>query len=151
MLPIELRPWRTETVLFKCPAEGKCLTKSVVYQAEVTADNNKPVKYIGVTADDFKTRFRNHAKSLANKKYATETELSKHVWELKAAKSHSLSNGRYLRRLLPTKLVLEDVTYALRKNWLSWKTKIISYWTNETNCLQSVDMHVTRYLVSNCK
>ena len=49
----------------KCPAEGKCLTKSVVDQAEVTADNNKPVKYIGVTADDFKTRFRNHAKSLA--------------------------------------------------------------------------------------
>ena len=69
----------------KCPAEGKCLTKSVVYQAEVTADK-KPVKYIGVTADDFKTRFRNHAKSLANKKYSKETELSKHVWELKAAK-----------------------------------------------------------------
>ena len=52
----------------KCPAEGKCLTKIVVYQAEVTADNDKPVKYIGVTTDDFKTRFRNHAKSLANKK-----------------------------------------------------------------------------------
>ena len=50
----------------KCRAEGKHLTKSVVYQVEVTADN-KPVKYIGVTADGFKTRFRNHAKSLANK------------------------------------------------------------------------------------
>ena len=70
----------------KCPAESKCLTKSVVYQAEVTENNNKPVKYIGVTADDFKTRFRNHAKSLAHKKYSTEKELSKHVWELKAAK-----------------------------------------------------------------
>ena len=62
----------------KGPAEGK--SKSVVYQAEVTADNNKPVKYIGVTADDFKTRFRNHAKSLAHKKYSTETELSKHCY-----------------------------------------------------------------------
>ena len=69
-----------------CPAEGKCLTKGVVYQAEVSTDDNKPVKYIRVTADNFKTRYRNHTKSFTNKKYSTETELSEHVWKLKAAK-----------------------------------------------------------------
>ena len=38
--------------------------------------------YIGVTANDFKTRYRNHLKSLRNEKYKHETELSKHVWNL---------------------------------------------------------------------
>ena len=39
--------------------------------------------YIGVTPNDFKTRYRNHLKSLCNKKNKPETELSKHVWNLK--------------------------------------------------------------------
>ena len=35
----------------KCPNQGKCLEKGVVYQAEVTAtDNNQTRTYIGVTA-----------------------------------------------------------------------------------------------------
>ena len=67
-----------------CPTEGKCLTKSVVYKAEVTTtDDNARQTYIGVTANDFKTRYRNHLKSLRNEKYKHETELSKHVWNLK--------------------------------------------------------------------
>ncbi len=67
-----------------CPTDGKCLTKSVVYQAEVTTtDNNNKHTYIGVTAKEFKTRYRNHTKSLRNIEYKNETELSKHVWKLK--------------------------------------------------------------------
>ena len=63
-----------------CPTDGKCLTRSVVYKAEVTStDDNTTQTYIGVTANDFKTRYRNHLKSLRNEK----TELSKHVWNLK--------------------------------------------------------------------
>ena len=67
-----------------CLTDGKCLTRSVVYKAEVTStDNNTTQTYIGVTANDFKTRYRNHLKSLRNEKYKHETELSKHVWNLK--------------------------------------------------------------------
>ena len=67
-----------------CPTDGKCLTKSVVYKAEVTTtDNNARQTYLGVTANDFKTRYRNHLKSLRNEKYKHETELSKHIWNLK--------------------------------------------------------------------
>ena len=70
-----------------CPTDGKCLTRSVVYKAEVTStDNNTTQTYIGVTANDFKTRYRNHLKSLRNEKYKHETELSKHVWNLKNGK-----------------------------------------------------------------
>ena len=55
-----------------------------VTSALVTStDDNTTQTYIGVTANDFKTRYRNHLKSLRNEKYKHETELSKHVWNLK--------------------------------------------------------------------
>ena len=67
-----------------CPTDGKCLTRSVVYKAEVTStDDNTTQTYIGVTANDFKARYRNDLKSLRNEKCKHETELSKHVWNLK--------------------------------------------------------------------
>lgn len=65
-----------------CPTDGKCLSASVVYQAEVT-DNSATKTYIGVTGGDFKTRYRNHTKSFNHKKYSNNTELSKHIWKLK--------------------------------------------------------------------
>lgn len=68
----------------ECPIEGKCLQKNVVYKADVTTtDNNETRTYIGVTANAFKTRHRNHTKSFRNKQYSNETELSKHIWKLK--------------------------------------------------------------------
>ena len=68
-----------------CPTDGKCLTRSVVYKAEVTSTDkyNTTQTYMGVTANNFKTRYRNHLKSLRNEKYKHETELSKHTWNLK--------------------------------------------------------------------
>ena len=70
-----------------CPTNGKCLTRSVDYKAEVTSTlDNTTQTYIGVTAEDFKTRYRNHLKSLRNENYKHKTELSKHVWNLKKRK-----------------------------------------------------------------
>ena len=38
-----------------CPADGNCLTRSVVYKADVTStDDITTQTYIGVTANDFK-------------------------------------------------------------------------------------------------
>ncbi len=67
-----------------CPLDGNCLTKSIVYRAEITAEGKKEKKqYIGVTANAFKKRFGNYQKSFDNASYANETELSKYVWSLK--------------------------------------------------------------------
>ena len=68
----------------QCPLNNECLTPGIVYQAEVTnnADEEKKI-YIGLTENKFKERYRNHTKSFRNKIYATETELSKYIWELK--------------------------------------------------------------------
>ena len=66
------------------PLLGKCLTKSLVYNAEITTtDTHESMNYIGVTAGTFKDRFNNDTKSLNNLAYSNETELSKHAWNLK--------------------------------------------------------------------
>ena len=68
----------------ECPMAGKCLAKSVVYEAEVkTTTNDETNSYIGVTANNFKDRSRNLLKSFQHTKYANNTELSKHIWKLK--------------------------------------------------------------------
>ncbi len=68
----------------QCPIQGKCLHANVVYKADITTtDNNDTKSYIGVTSNDFKTRYRNHCKSINNNKYRNETELSKYIWKLK--------------------------------------------------------------------
>jgi hypothetical protein len=66
-----------------CPLDGQCLEKNIVYQATVTASDGGIEKYIGLTAPPFKSRLGNHKKSFKHEKYAHETTLSSHIWELK--------------------------------------------------------------------
>ena len=68
-----------------CPLEGKCLTRNLLYEAEITADiNNYQEKlYKGVTEPEWKKRFDNHKKSFADKNYCDDTEHSKEVWKIK--------------------------------------------------------------------
>ena len=58
-----------------CPLEGNCLQSSVIYQATVTRnDNNTTETYIGLTENDFKTRYRNHTASFRHSKHRNSTE-----------------------------------------------------------------------------
>ena len=67
-----------------CPLNGNCLQSSVIYQATVTRnDNNTSETYIGLTENDFKTRYRNHTTSFRHAKHRNSTELSKDIWTLK--------------------------------------------------------------------
>ena len=65
-----------------CPLNGECLVNEVGYQAMVTTRDTKET-YIGLTATHFKTRYRNHQMSFRHEKRRNETELSKHLWQLK--------------------------------------------------------------------
>ena len=48
----------------ECPLQQKCPTISIVYQADVTSNDNGETKsYIGMTGNSFKELYRNHAKS----------------------------------------------------------------------------------------
>lgn len=68
-----------------CPLDGACLTQSLVYQATVVTKANQTDKkiYIGMTENEFKTRYNNHKTSFKHRKHSTMTALSKHIWELK--------------------------------------------------------------------
>ena len=70
-----------------CPMAGHCLKSSVVYQATVATNDNRPVQtYVGLTENSFKTRFANHKSSLRDPNKRLSTELSKHIWHLKDSK-----------------------------------------------------------------
>ena len=48
-----------------------------------TRNTNTTKHYIGMTANTFKERNRDHIKSFQNRKYSNDTELSKYIWNLK--------------------------------------------------------------------
>ena len=68
----------------ECPLNGKCLQSNVIYQATVTSSTSIDT-YVGLAAN-FEERYRNHMTSLRHSRRRNETELSKHIWNLK----HSL-------------------------------------------------------------
>ena len=65
----------------ECPLNGECLVNEVVYQATVKTKDTKET-YIGLTANEFKARYRNHQMSFRHEKRKNETELSKYLWKL---------------------------------------------------------------------
>ena len=69
----------------QCPLDieldNKCLTSSVIYNAQVTT-NNATKNYIGLTEGTFKQRFSQHKATFKNRKYTNSTELSKYIWQL---------------------------------------------------------------------
>ena len=67
-----------------CPLNGNCLQSSVIYQATIKRhDTNTSETCIGLTENDFKTKYRNHIASFRHAKHRNSTELSKHIWTLK--------------------------------------------------------------------
>ena len=67
-----------------CPLNGNCPQPSVIYQATITRKgNNMAETYIGLTENDFKTRYRNHTASFRHANHKNSTKLSKHIWTLK--------------------------------------------------------------------
>ena len=67
------------------PMKGKCLTKSLVYRAEIISHQDS-AEYIGLTSNSFKQRYLNHISSFKNIKYKESTALAKYIWKLKDEK-----------------------------------------------------------------
>ena len=65
-----------------CLLHGNCLIQCSVYKASVI-DRNSHSEYVGTFEGPFKDRFNNHTKSFRNRKYESDTELSKLIWALK--------------------------------------------------------------------
>ena len=77
-------------------------TESLVYKAEITTTNVGETNiFIGMTSGTFKKRYANHKKSFNNPRYSSETELSKHVWELKNKERDFFIKWSILKRVSP--------------------------------------------------
>ena len=72
-----------------CPLNGECLTQCLAYKVTSRPSSNCFV-YYGTSEREFKTQHRNHTKSFRNRECMNETELSKHVWNLK---DHGFGNN----------------------------------------------------------
>ncbi len=86
----------------KCPMSNNFLVESIVYQATVSTNDNKPTEtYVGRTENSFKTRYANHKSSfnLYEKRYSTE--FSKHIWELKRNNIDFTIKWKTLKRAKP--------------------------------------------------
>ena len=66
---------------------GRCLSKGVIYGATVTqTDSGKTETCTGLCEPTFKSRYGGHLSTFKHEN-ANHTTLSKHVWDLKRAKT----------------------------------------------------------------
>ena len=81
---------------------NQALQAAVSYQAKVTrTDNNTHETYVGLTENDFKTRYRNHTASFRNIASRNSTELSKYVWSLKDNNINHVITWQVIARAKP--------------------------------------------------
>ena len=133
----------------ECPTDGKCLVSNVIYRADVTTtDDGEKKSYIGVTANHFKTRYRNHLKSFNNKRYSANTELSKHVWNLKEANRSHFIKWSIVKKVPAYKGGSKRCNLCLEEKLLIMKDKNL---LNKRSELFNKCRHVTRHLVAHCK
>ena len=95
-----------------CPLSGDCLIQNVVYQATIESPLGKET-YIGLTANQFKTSFRNHTASFRNENKRNATELSKHIWSL----TEFAVTWKVMARARPYSNVTNYMATASRTNW----------------------------------
>ena len=102
-----------------CPLNGNCLQSSVVYQATVTRnDNNTAETYIGLTENDFKTRYRNHTASFRHTRLRNSTELSKHIWTLKDSNIDHFISWRIISSSSPYNSASKRCNLCLKEKFL---------------------------------
>ena len=134
-----------------CPAQGKCQESGILYQADVTAENEDIKTYIGATATTFKLRHANHKKSFNHRKYEFDTEISKYIWELKDKDKVFTIKWKILRSAYPYNPASEKCDLCLTE-----KTMIANYINknqllNTRNELMAKCRHREKWLLCNWK
>ena len=66
----------------ECPLNGNCLTKEVIYRADVVEEDGTTQTYTGLTGSTFKERYYGHTSSFRNRDENHSTTLSSHIWNL---------------------------------------------------------------------
>ena len=100
-----------------CPLDGQCREKNIIYLATVIS-NNVEETYIGLTENEFKTRYGNHKQSFKDQKHRYSTELSKHVWKLKDNKQNFDIKWKIMGKAKPYSNVTKKCNLCLLEKYL---------------------------------
>ena len=99
-----------------CPLQGNCLQKGVVYQATVTQTNTmREDIYIGITKNEFKTRYNQHTSSFRLSHKSSATSLSEHIWKLKESNADNTVTWKHLEKHSHNRQQPVNATYAQRR------------------------------------
>ena len=128
-----------------CPLDGKCLTRCVVYKATVTeTTSNNQETYIGLTENEFKTRFNLHKSSFKLEHKRTSTTLGEHVLKLKKQKHqlHHQKGGRQkVKPFAPSDKVCKLCKLSIRRSApsLNKRSEIFGH------CIHRKKIHAQQY------
>ena len=82
-----------------CPLDGKCLSSSVIYRAEVKDNNHNNIQtYTGLTAGSFKRRYYSHRNSFNSRNSEYSATLSSYIWSLKDKQENCNINWKVIDR-----------------------------------------------------
>ena len=126
---------------------GECLTKNVIYQATVESNKGNET-YIGLTGDQFKTRFRNHTASFKDKNKRNATELSKYIWSLKDSKTEFTLSWKIMARANAYSNTTKKCSLCLTEKYFII-CKPGASTLNKRNELASACRHEKRYVIAN--
>ena len=131
-----------------CPMSGHCLKECVIYQATVTTKNKPDQTYVGLTENAFKTRYNNHKASFNNKAKRLNTELSKHIWELKEKNVDFKIKWDILKQAKPYNPSSKRCNLCTwEKYYIICKPEIATL--NKRNELVSACRHANKFLLRN--
>ena len=133
----------------ECPMSNNCLAKSVIYQATVKTSDKRPTQtYVGLTENQFKTRYTNHKASFNNLKKRNSTELSKYIWDLKDNNITYSITWKILKRAKSYSNASKRCNLCIwEKYFIICKPDMASL--NRRNELVSTCRHAKKYLLEN--
>ena len=102
-----------------CPLNGECLTQYLVQKA-TSATSSYSFVYYGTSGGEFKSRYSNHTKSFRHRECMNETELSKHVQNLKTIVLITIYHGKSTKRPHHTNVAQNVTIFVCRKKFPSF-------------------------------
>ena len=116
-----------------CPLQGNCLQKGVVYQATVTQTNTmREDIYIGITRNEFKTRYNQHTSGFRLSHKSSATSLSEHIWKLKENNTDNTVTWKILKKAQPY-----TPTMQRRRHILKNKRRLFNLPTQAPQCTKT--------------
>jgi hypothetical protein len=134
-----------------CPAEGKCLTESVVYRATVTETvTGDSETYTGLTANTFKDRWYGHNADMNNTQDKNKTRLSTHVWDLRDRDVNYKIKWDFIDRAPPFNPITKKCRLCLKEKYhIMYNSEASTL--NKRNEVFNTCRHRTQKLLINVK